>query len=47
MKKFICIALFAFVSALTVTSCTEEDVAPISEVENGGGGQSTDPNTKN
>jgi hypothetical protein len=41
MKKIIYILLFAFVSALTVTSCTEEEVAPSSE-SNGGGNGSAD-----
>ena len=42
MKKFIYIALFAFVSAMTFTACTEEEVAPVAEVENGGAGVTPD-----
>jgi len=42
MKKFIYILLLAFVSALAVTSCTEEEVTPSSEL-NGGGGASEKP----
>jgi len=42
MKKFIYIALFAFVSALTFTACTEEEVAPKTELDNGGANNSTD-----
>jgi hypothetical protein len=42
MKKIIYILLFAFVSALTVTSCTEEEVAPSSETSSGGGNGSVD-----
>ncbi len=36
MKKFIYILLFAFVSALSFSACTEEEVAPSNELENGG-----------
>lgn len=39
MKKLIYILLFALASGMTITSCTEEEVAP---VENGGGSGSTD-----
>ena len=35
MKKIIYILLVAIASALTITSCTEENVAP--KTENGGG----------
>jgi hypothetical protein len=38
MKKFIYILLFAFVCAGSFTSCTEEEVKPTSELENGGAG---------
>ena len=41
MKKFIYIILLAFVCAASFTSCTEEEVAPKSELENGGGEGST------
>ena len=42
MKKLIYITLFAFVSALTITSCTEEEIAPKTELDNGGGNTSND-----
>jgi len=38
MKKIIYILLFSFATALSFTSCTEEEVAPSTELENGGGG---------
>jgi hypothetical protein len=38
MKKIIYILLFAFSSALIVTSCTEEEVAPTMETPTSGGG---------
>jgi hypothetical protein len=37
MKKFIYILLLAFVCATSFTACTEEEVAPKSELDNGGG----------
>lgn len=37
MKKLLYIFLLAFVSALTITACTEEEVKPASELDNGGG----------
>jgi hypothetical protein len=37
MKKLLYIFLLAFVCALTVTACTEEEVKPTSELDNGGG----------
>lgn len=37
MKKLIYILLFSCVTALSFTSCTEEEVAPTTELENGGG----------
>jgi hypothetical protein len=37
MKKFIYISLIAITTALTTISCTEEDVAPIEQTNNGGG----------
>jgi hypothetical protein len=37
MKKFIYIILLTFVSALTITSCTEEAVAPKTQADNNGG----------
>lgn len=42
MKKIIYILLFVFVSGLTFSSCTEEEVAPSSELENGSGSGSVD-----
>lgn len=41
MKKFIYILLLTLVSALTITSCTEEEVTP--SVELNGGGAGSDP----
>lgn len=41
MKKLFYIALFALVSSLTITACTEEEVAPSTEF-NGGGNISSD-----
>jgi hypothetical protein len=38
MKKFIYILLVAISSALVVTSCTEEEVAPNTATEGGGAG---------
>lgn len=38
MKKFIYILFFAFVCAVSFSSCTEEEVKPTSELDNGGGG---------
>lgn len=35
MKKFIYIALLAIATSLTLSSCTEEEIAPTTE--NGGG----------
>jgi hypothetical protein len=43
MKKLFYILLIVFVTALTFTSCTEEEVAPKTDLENGGGGGSIDP----
>ena len=37
MKKIIAIILFASFSALTFTSCTDEEVAPKTESNNQGG----------
>ena len=42
MKKLIYIALFAFVTAMSVTACTEEEVKPSTEL-NGGGNGYNDP----
>lgn len=43
MKKLFFILFFASVTALTFSSCTEEEIAPSSELENGGGQGSIDP----
>lgn len=40
MKKLIAIFLFALATSITVTSCTEEEIAPS---EYNGGGQPMDP----
>ena len=37
MKKLLYIFLLAFVCALTITACTEEEVKPTSQLDNGGG----------
>ena len=42
MKKFIYILLVVLVSTVAFTSCTEEEVAPSSELENGQGNASAD-----
>jgi hypothetical protein len=41
MKKFIYIALFAVVTAMSVTACTEEEIKPSTEMN--GGGTDMDP----
>ena len=40
MKKIIYIFLLCISSAMVVTSCTEEEVAPNTEFDNGGTGAS-------
>jgi hypothetical protein len=42
MKKIIYILLFSFVSTITFTACTEEEVTPNTEL-NGGGAADKDP----
>jgi hypothetical protein len=42
MKKLFYIFLFAFASAITITACSDEEITPSSELENGGGGLSSD-----
>jgi hypothetical protein len=37
MKKLLYILAFAFVTSISVTSCTEEEIAPQTELRNGGG----------
>jgi hypothetical protein len=37
MKKVIYVLMLSLVCSLTVVSCTEEDVAPKKESDNGGG----------
>lgn len=39
MKKFVYILLLAAFSSIAFTSCTEEEVTPSTELENGGGGE--------
>lgn len=41
MKKFIYILLFVSACVISFSSCTEEEVTPTTELENGGGGVST------
>ncbi|MBL7841655.1 MAG: hypothetical protein JNJ75_16040 [Cyclobacteriaceae bacterium] len=43
MKKLLYITLFALVCAGSFTACTEEEVTPTTELDNGGGGGSVDP----
>jgi hypothetical protein len=43
MKKFFVILLLVSATAFSITSCTEEEVAPSTELENGGGQGSIDP----
>lgn len=43
MKNLIYILLFALISAMTITACTEEEIAPSADCnDNGGGGVSND-----
>jgi len=42
MKKIIYIILLALTSTLAITSCTEEEVTPATDL-NGGGGGTPDP----
>jgi hypothetical protein len=42
MKKIIYVLLFALVTAMSVTACTEEEVTPSTEL-NGGGAADKDP----
>jgi len=42
MKKIIYVITLVFVCAASFTSCTEEEVAPKTELENGGAGQTND-----
>ena len=41
MKKLIYIVLFAFVTSMAVSACTEEEVKPSTELN--GGGTGSDP----
>lgn len=43
MKRLFYALLFVLASVATMTSCTEEDVAPIEQTNNGGGAGSLDP----
>lgn len=43
MKKIFYILLLVSVCAITFSSCTEEEITPTTELENGGGGVSTGP----
>ena len=42
MKKLLYIVLFAFVTAMSVTACTEEEIKPTTEL-NGGASNDKDP----
>lgn len=37
MKKLFYIVMFIMTVSLTVTACAEEEIAPATELENGGG----------
>jgi len=41
MKRIIYIILFAFVTALSISACTEEEIKPTNELN--GGGNPSDP----
>jgi len=41
MKKFIYILLISVFSGIALSSCTEEEVTPNTELDNGGGEAST------
>lgn len=43
MKKVFYILLMSLVASLSITACTEEQVEPKSELDNGGGGVSDLP----
>lgn len=43
MKKIFYIALIALTTSFSITSCTEEEVKPQSEIPNGGGSPSDPP----
>ncbi|WP_276374347.1 hypothetical protein [Chryseolinea sp. H1M3-3] len=43
MKKIIYLLLFAIAGSLTITSCTEEEVTPTTELSRNGGGGGIDP----
>lgn len=43
MKKIFYIIIFTFAAASTFTACTEEQVAPSTELDNGGTTGSDDP----
>ena len=43
MKKFIYLLLFVLAGSLSITSCTEEEVTPTTELSRNGGGGGIDP----
>lgn len=43
MKKFLYILMFAVVSSMAVTSCTEENIEPTKENGTNNGGSQNDP----
>ena len=43
MKKLIYILMLSFLTAITITSCTEEEVTPQAELNGGGGGMEDRP----
>lgn len=43
MKKLIYVTLVTLASMVAISSCTEEEVTPTAEADNGGGSTSTGP----
>jgi hypothetical protein len=43
MKKIIYILLLAFSASISLSACTEEEVAPSTELKRNGGGGESDP----
>lgn len=43
MKKIFYLLALSLITSLSITACTEEEVKPSTELENGGGGASERP----
>jgi hypothetical protein len=43
MKKIIYLLLFAFSTSMALSSCTEEEITPSTELSRNGGGGASDP----